>query len=194
MNEQDFIFDIPLWEQMLDQAAYAGIVPAGQLLSVLETEQSGIAEDVFEALQERRITLDFSDFPKIGGSGELAVRLRQEEQLVRQGDLLTGLPETDPLRFYLEELARMPVCGDLELLALEYREGKQENAEKMANLSLSRVVELAEGYVGRGVLLLDLIQEGSLGLWQGILNYCSGNYENTRDWWIHHYLAKAVFS
>ena len=60
-------------------------------------------------------------------------------------------------------------------------------------LSLSRVVELASELAGRNVLLLDLIQEGSMGLWQGILCYEGGDFEAHRDWWIRQYLARAVF-
>ena len=55
------------------------------------------------------------------------------------------------------------------------------------------MVELACELTGRGVLLLDLIQEGSLGLWQGILHYTGGNFAAHRDWWIRQSLAKAIF-
>jgi len=54
------------------------------------------------------------------------------------------------------------------------------------------VVQLAGDFVGYGVLLLDLIQEGSLGLWQAIRNYHRGSYEPHRDRWIRFYMAKAV--
>jgi RNA polymerase primary sigma factor len=124
-------------------------------------------------------------------SGEAARRLREEEQLVRQGKLLTGLEENDPLRLYLQELASIPVCGDPELLALELLEGKDVR-EKLVNLSLSRVVELAMAHTGRGVLLMDLIQEGSLGLWDAILNFAGGSFEVCRDLGITQAMARAV--
>jgi len=63
---------------------------------------------------------------------------------------------------------------------------------QLTNLGLSRVIELAREYVGYGVLLLDLIQEGSLGLWQAIRNYRYGGYDAHRDRWIRFYMAKAV--
>ena len=62
----------------------------------------------------------------------------------------------------------------------------------LTNLGLARVIDLAGDYVGYGVLLLDLIQEGSLGLWQGIHGYHGGDYGAHRDRWIRFYLAKAV--
>ncbi len=62
----------------------------------------------------------------------------------------------------------------------------------LTNLMLSTVIEMAKAHTGRGVLLLDLIQEGSLGLWQGILSFRQGEFEPHARWWIAQYLAKAV--
>ena len=53
-------------------------------------------------------------------------------------------------------------------------------------------MELAGEYTGWGVLLMDLIQEGSLGLWQGTVGFAGGNFEDCRDWWIRQYMAQAV--
>ena len=169
----------------------------GQTLSGAEllTKTDGLSdddlEDIFAYFEEENVTIDLSDLPKLGASGEAARRLREEEQLVRDGKLLTGLEENDPLRLYLQELASIPVAGDLEVLALELLEGK-EIQNQLVNLSLSRVVEMAQSYTGRGVLLMDLIQEGSLGLWNGILNYTGGSFETVRDHWIGQYMARAV--
>ena len=62
----------------------------------------------------------------------------------------------------------------------------------LTNLGLSRVIQLAGEHTGYGVLLLDLIQEGSLGLWQAIRCYRGGDYAAHRDRWIRFYLAKIV--
>ena len=64
--------------------------------------------------------------------------------------------------------------------------------ERLTNLGLSRVIELAKEYTGYGVLLLDLIQEGSLGLWQAVGCFEGGDYAAHRDWWIRQSLARAV--
>ena len=112
--------------------------------------------------------------------------------MVKNGTLLTALEENDPLRLYLEELASIPVCGDMQILAAECMEGKAGARERLLNLCLSRVVELAKEYTGYGVLLLDLIQEGSLGLWQAISGYTGGDFESHSIWYIRQYLAKAV--
>ena len=166
-------------------------VSAARLLTETDGLGDEALEEIFRALEEEHIPIDLSDLPLAGASGEAARRLREEEQLVRDGKLLSGLEQNDPLRLYLQELAAIPVCGDPEVLALELLEGK-DVANRLVNLSLSRVVELAQTYTGRGVLLMDLIQEGSLGLWNGILGFSGGSFEAHRDGWIHRYLAQAV--
>ena len=185
-----FTFEEAPWEQAL--ACCDGAMTAGHFLALTEGEPEDSWEDAFLELTERRILLDLADLPKSAGIGEAALRLRQEEQLAASDDLLTGLEENDPLRLYLEELAGIPAFGDPAILAAEAAEGSESARERLVNLSLYRVVELAKEYVGRGVLLLDLIQEGSMGLWQGILNYTGGDFENHRDWWIRFYMVKTV--
>jgi len=190
MNE--FSFEISEWEEVLAGLQPGTSVSAVRFLTVLEGEDDSVVEDAFLDLEERRIQLDCSDLPKNTGTGETARRLREEEQLAVSGNFLTALDQNDPLRLYLEELAAIPAFGDVDLLALELAEGNSEVQDQLMNLSLSRVVELAMAFTGHGVLLLDLIQEGSLGLWQGILTFSGGDFESCRDWWIRQYLAKAV--
>lgn len=188
----DVTFNESPWEQALEQLQPGQAVTALHFLALTESIPEEEMEQALLSLEENRITLDVEDLPKTVDGGAAALRLRQEQQLVRSGNLLTGLEETDPLRLYLEELASIPVSGDIRLLAEEYVAGKESAAQKLADLSLSRCVELAQEYTGRGVLLLDLIQEASLGLWQGILCYHGGDFETHRDWWVRQYLAKTV--
>jgi RNA polymerase primary sigma factor len=102
------------------------------------------------------------------------------------------LDPADPLRLYLEEVAATPVYADENLLAAESAEGNENAMIMLTNLGLSRVITLAGEHTGYGVLLMDLIQEGSLGLWQAIRCYRSGDYAAHRDRWIRFYMAKAV--
>ena len=74
-------------------------------------------DEAFLDLEDASVAIDLSDLPRSSGSGEAVRRLREEEQLVRDGKLLTGLQENDPLRLYLEEVAGMPAFGDALLLA-----------------------------------------------------------------------------
>ena len=159
-------------ESVFGALAYGQSLSGAELLTRTDSRSDEELEELFEYLAENAVTIDLGDLPRNLGSGEAARRLREEEQLVRDGKLLTGLEENDPLRLYLQELASIPVCGDAEVLALE--------------------LELAMAHTGRGVLLMDLIQEGSLGLWDAILNFAGGSFEACRDLGITQAMARAI--
>ena len=186
----EFTFEESAWEQALKGLTAGDTLSAAKALLLMEAMSDEEAEEALLILEEQGITLDISDLPLDSGSGEAALRLRQEQQMAKTG--LTGLDENDPLGLYLQELAELPVTGDLQLLAEQYAAGKEDVLQNLTNLCLSRVVETACKHTGRGILLLDLIQEGSLGLWQGILRYTEGDFEVYIQWWIDQYMAKAA--
>ena len=189
----EFTFEASPWERALEALQPGETINLLTLLSYLEEEDEDTVVEALDMLEEKGVALGIDDLPNLPTGGNMALRLREEKQLVESGRLLTGLPENDPLRLYLEELAATPAAGDTELLAQQYLDGDENAAQKLVTLSLSRVVELASALAGKNVLLLDLIQEGSMGLWQGILNYAGGNFDAHRDWWICQYLHRAVF-
>jgi len=189
----EFTFEKTPWEQTLEKLCPGDHISALQWMALLEEEDEDTVLEALDALEQAGVTLDIDDLPDLPTGGDLALRLRQEAQLAASGNLLGGLEENDPLRLYLEELAATPAAGDIALLAQAYLEGDDMASQKLVNLSLSRVVELAAKLAGKNVLLLDLIQEGSLGLWQGILNYAGGDFEVHRDWWIRESLHRAIF-
>ena len=189
----EFTFEASPWEQALEALQPGETINLLTLLSYLEEEDEDTVVEALDMLEEKGVALGIDDLPNLPTGGNMALRLREEKQLVESGRLLTGLPENDPLRLYLEELAATPAAGDTELLAQQYLDGDENAAQKLVTLSLSRVVELASALAGKNVLLLDLIQEGSMGLWQGILNYAGGSFDAHRDWWICQYLHRAVF-
>ena len=189
----EFIFEQAPWEQVLDALQPGERIEALKLLSLLEETDEDDAVNALDALEEKGVSLDIHDLPNLPTGGNMALRLREEAQLVASDKLMTGLEENDPLRLYLEELAATPAAGDENLLAQQYLDGDEDSAQKLVTLSLSRVVELAKELAGRNVLLLDLVQEGSMGLWQGILNYAGGDFAFHRDWWIKQYLHRAIF-
>ena len=188
MNE--FTFEPSAWELALENMG--DTLPAARFLTLMEGEDEGAVEEALLELSERHILLDVSDLPKVHGVGEAAVRLRREEQLVSCGKLLESLEDTDPLKMYLEELAAIPAFGDVQLLAEQLAQGDKSVVEQLTNLMLSRVLDRAFELVGRGVLLQDLIQEGSLGLWQAILSYSGGDFEAHCDWHIRFDMARVI--
>ena len=188
----DFTFEATPWELALEEMHIGDTLSAARFLTLLEGESEETVEEAFEDLAAAHVTLDVAELPKTLGAGDTAVRLRREAELVKTGLDPAVLEPGDPLRLYLEEVAATPVCGDELLLAADAAGGDERVMERLTNLGLSRVIELSKEYTGYGVLLLDLIQEGSLGLWQAIGCFDGGDYEAHRDWWIRQSLARAV--
>ena len=190
MSNLEFTFE--------DSTAFFADVPDGasvsaaRFLTLMEGETEETMEEALQEMENRGIVLDISDLPKASGTGEAAVRLRREAELVKNGTLMQALEDNDPLRLYLEEVASIPACGDVAVLAADAAAGKQHTQEQLLNLRLSRVLEMAKEMAGNGVLLLDLIQEGSLGLWQAIMSYQEGDFEAYSDRWIRGAMAKLI--
>ena len=192
MNKLEFSFEASPWQDWLRTKQMGDRVSAAQLLTLLEEESEEAVEDALQEIEMACMVLDISDLPKNVVSGEAAVRLRQEIQLARKGLTPEALEENDPLRVYLEEVAATPAFGDEQCLAQDAHRGDENAMLQLTNLGLGRVIGLAQEYTGYGVLLLDLIQEGSLGLWQAIRSYSCGDYAAHRDKWIRFYMAKAI--
>ena len=190
MNELTFSFEAAPWEEYL--YTLTDTASAMTLLTLMEGEDETEFEDALMELESQGIDLDISELPKPTGTGEAATRLRMEEQLVAKGLKPGDLDVTDPLRLYLEEVAMTPAAGDEQLLAQRCADGDEKAMVALTNLCLSRVIELAREYVGKGVLLLDLIQEGSMGLWQAIQNYTTGDFKSLSTWYIRFYMSRAI--
>lgn len=193
-----FTFDETPWQRVQDSLKRGDTISAAAFLTLMEGESEQTLEDAFQTLADLEVTLDLRSLPKTPGTGEAAARLHLEEQWAMQEDLSAGLEPEDPLRLYLQEVTAIPACDDIGALAGELAQDscdenrRAELCSTLANLSLSRVVELSREYVGWGVLLLDLIQEGNLGLWQSLQHYRSGDFKAYRDWWIRQSMGKAV--
>lgn len=192
MNKLEYDFETSPWQDWLRTKQMGDSVSAAQLLTLLEEESEEAVEEALQEIEMACMVLDISDLPKNVVTGEAAVRLRQEIQLAKKGLQPEALEPNDPLRVYLEEVAATPAFGDEQILAKDAGRGNENAMLQLTNLGLSRVIELAREHTGYGVLLLDLIQEGSLGLWQGVLNYRYGDYAAHRDKWIRLYMAKAI--
>lgn len=189
----DFVFSDHL--RILDdeiEKLSGGRILAGRFLSLLETEDQLTVEEYLDTLEQSKIALDISDLPPQPLTGSSALRLKQEADFRDVESVTAGLDENDPLRLYFQELAATPAAGDVQLYADRYLTGEYHLAEQIVNLCLSRVVQTAFEYTGHGVLLLDLIQEGSMGLWQSIPLYSGGDFQLHADWWIRQYMARSV--
>lgn len=113
----DFVFEESPWEQTLEKLQPGDTIDALTLLTLLEEADEEMAMEALDALEQKGVALSIDDLPNLPTGGNMALRLRQEAQLVASGKLPGGLEENDPLRLYLEELSATPAAGDAELLA-----------------------------------------------------------------------------
>ena len=188
----DFVFEQAPWEANLRSCKNGSVISGWNLISMLEDEEDDAVEDAFSILTVKKLQLDLSGLPQMSAGSNTAQRLQQEREYVTGGLKTALMEETDPLRLYLEEIAAAPACGDEKLLAEQLSSGDQRAAQRLTELGLSRVVEIAAEYAGQAVLLLDLIQEGNIGLWEAISGYQGGDYAAQRDEAIRSSVLKAI--
>lgn len=192
MMELDFSFEKSPAEVYLDTKRPGETVSAAGLIALLEEESEDLADEVLNSLDDRGLILSISELPKASGTGAAALRLRQEEQLVQKGLPSSELDENDPLHLFLEEMELARVSEDEECLLARASANDEKAMALLAEQGIQRVIKLAQEYVGHGVLLMDLIQEGSLGLWQAIQSFRGGDYGVFRDSRIRNAMARAI--
>ena len=120
-----------------------------------------------------------------------------EEELVDPVDLAAEYSLDDPVRMYLKEIGKVPLLSAEEEIELAKRmENGDQNAKKrLAEANLRLVVSIAKRYVGRGMLFLDLIQEGNLGLIKAVekFDYRKGyKFSTYATWWIRQAITRAI--
>lgn len=108
-----------------------------------------------------------------------------------------GIAIDDPVRMYLKEIGKVPLLSseDEIELAKKIEEGSQYAKKKLAEANLRLVVSIAKRYVGRGMLFLDLIQEGNLGLIKAVekFDYRKGyKFSTYATWWIRQAITRAI--
>ena len=108
-----------------------------------------------------------------------------------------GITVDDPVRMYLKEIGKIPLLtGEEEVeLAKRMQEGDEIAKKKLAEANLRLVVSIAKRYVGRGMLFLDLIQEGNLGLMKAVekFDYRKGfKFSTYATWWIRQAITRAI--
>ena len=120
-----------------------------------------------------------------------------EEEIVDTDAVAESFSTDDPVRMYLKEIGKVPLLTPEEEVALAARmaEGDEEAKRRMAEANLRLVVSIAKRYVGRGMLFLDLIQEGNLGLIKAVekFDYTKGyKFSTYATWWIRQAITRAI--
>ena len=122
---------------------------------------------------------------------------KPEEEVIPKLDLSVKTPTNDPVRMYLKEIGKVPLLTAEEEVALAKRiERRDMDAKrKLIEANLRLVVSIAKRYVGRGMLFLDLIQEGNLGLIRAVekFDYRKGyKFTTYATWWIRQAITRAI--
>ncbi len=182
--------------KIIEEAKQSGKMTYSDLASKLNDVNPEKMDEVFDEFEKDGIDLlpdDFEEEPDIED-------LKEVEQL--KLDEITdtsfeGISVDDPVRMYLREIGKIPLLTfDEELdLAKRILEGDEEAKQKLAESNLRLVVSIAKKYVGRGMLFLDLIQEGNMGLIKAVekFDYTKGfKFSTYATWWIRQAITRAI--
>ena len=180
------------WDLAVARLKRGDMLSAQRFLTLMRSTEDISSEDAALELEQMGVMLDVAGLPVITGNPDTAARLGLEQELLKNGGWSESLDEKDPLRLFVEELAYCAVLDDEDALAAQAAAGDQKAMQRLTDGYLKMVFECAGAFAGRGVLLMDLVQEGSLGLWQAILSYESGSFREHALWWIRQAMARAV--
>ena len=157
-------------------------------------------DKVFEYLEANGIdVLQMNDDSNVDDD-DLEIMLSDEDEVdMEKIDLSVpdGISIEDPVRMYLKEIGKVPLLSAEEEIELAKRmaDGDEEAKKRLAEANLRLVVSIAKRYVGRGMLFLDLIQEGNLGLIKAVekFDYQKGfKFSTYATWWIRQAITRAI--
>lgn len=205
-------------EQLLAKGRKVGSLTSKEITDALHEEVELTAEqldDMYEILQKSNIDVITDDVDSDVPQEDL-IDDKDESDDVREAkevSLDLSIPEgvniDDPVRMYLKEIGRVPLLSADEEIRLaqqieagakddasfkEMREGERAK-KKLIDANLRLVVSIAKRYVGRGMLFLDLIQEGNLGLIKAVdkFDYTKGyKFSTYATWWIRQAITRAI--
>ena len=158
----------------------------------------------YDTLEELNIETVGEDLPPIDDD-ELLPALDEleeidevtEEEIAEADSMVDSYSTDDPVRMYLKEIGKVSLLTQEEEIELAVRmsQGDEEAKRRMAEANLRLVVSIAKRYVGRGMLFLDLIQEGNLGLIKAVekFDYTKGyKFSTYATWWIRQAITRSI--
>ena len=184
-------------DKIIEKAKKAGSITYGELALELGDVTPDQIEEVFEKFEKNGINIykeeTDDDEPDLEDLEEVE-EIKLEEIDVNN---IEGVSVDDPVRMYLREIGKIPLLTyeqEIEL-AKGVLAGDEEAKKKLAESNLRLVVSIAKKYVGRGMLFLDLIQEGNMGLIKAVekFDYTKGyKFSTYATWWIRQAITRAI--
>ena len=196
-DKQDDVLKEEKVKNIIKKAKEKGKITYGDLATELDDVNPDQMDKVFDAFEE--LGLDFIQDDVDDEEPDIE-DLKEVEDL--KLDQITetnyeGINVDDPVRMYLREIGRIPLLTFDEELELAKRilNDDEEARQKLAESNLRLVVSIAKKYVGRGMLFLDLIQEGNMGLIKAVekFDYTKGfKFSTYATWWIRQAITRAI--
>ena len=183
--------------KILTKAKEKGSITYGELASELEDVNPEEIDKVFDAFEESGVDLLKDDFDDVEPDIDELENIEEVDVSDAAINDFDGINIDDPVRMYLREIGRIPLLSYDEELELAKRiiKGDEEAKQKLAESNLRLVVSIAKKYVGRGMLFLDLIQEGNMGLIKAVekFDYSKGyKFSTYATWWIRQAITRAI--
>ena len=181
-------------QKIIEKAKENGKITYAELATELDDTNPEEIDKVFDAFEDLGVDLnDDLDEPDIEDL-ENVEEIKLEDMDVSN---IEGVSVDDPVRMYLREIGKIPLLTYEEEaeLAQKIVEGDEEAKQKLAESNLRLVVSIAKKYVGRGMLFLDLIQEGNMGLIKAVekFDYNKGfKFSTYATWWIRQAITRAI--
>ena len=183
--------------KILEKAKKQGSMTYGELAAELGDVTPEQIEEIFEKFEKMGINIDKEETDDEGPNLEDLEEV--EEIKLEEIDVnnIEGVSVDDPVRMYLREIGKIPLLTyDQEIeLAKGVLVGDEESKRKLSESNLRLVVSIAKKYVGRGMLFLDLIQEGNMGLIKAVekFDYTKGyKFSTYATWWIRQAITRAI--
>lgn len=187
-------------EQLVEIGKKRGVLTYKEIMERLSgfDQDSDQMDEFYEFLSEQGVEL----INESGEEDDDDIVPRDEEMEDEEFDLNDlsvppGVKINDPVRMYLKEIGRVPLLSADEEIQLAHRieNGDEEAKRRLAEANLRLVVSIAKRYVGRGMLFLDLIQEGNMGLIKAVekFDYKKGfKFSTYATWWIRQAITRAI--
>ena len=195
-NNKEELSEAEKVQKIVKKAKENGKMTYGELAKELENTNPEQIDKVFDAFEEMGVSLlsdDFEEEPDIEDLKEVEdLKLDQITETSYE-----GISVDDPVRMYLREIGKIPLLSYEKELELAKRilENDEEAKQELAEANLRLVVSIAKKYVGRGMLFLDLIQEGNMGLIKAVekFDYTKGfKFSTYATWWIRQAITRAI--
>jgi len=203
MRSNDMESDVTLEqvkEQIIECGKKRGFLTYNEIAEKLANFEldSDQMDEIYEQLSEQGIEIqEDHDDPDADIDPDLEDLEAEDEFDLNDLSVPPGVKINDPVRMYLKEIGRVDLLSPEEEIELAERiaKGDEEAKKRLAEANLRLVVSIAKRYVGRGMLFLDLIQEGNMGLIKAVekFDYRKGfKFSTYATWWIRQAITRAI--